>query len=317
MSYPMKLIPATVEAVWGGTRLMDGKWNKKGVGANIAESWELACHEKGESMIVNGEFSSRKLSGVLLDNPDFLGKKGKEFSFFPILVKLIDSKDNLSIQVHPNDEYAMRVEGEYGKTEMWYIVDAKKGGGVYCGFKEPISKEQLAKALAEGKITDYLNFIEIKKGDCLFIPAGTVHAICGGILLCEVQQNSSITYRLYDYDRVDGNGNKRQLHIDKAIEVTDTSKVVKANENSENIDENTLMLASCKYFTASEITCNEEYTFEVDEDSFVSLTVVDGSGAIMANGSCITLDLGDTVFLPAGLGKVDIYGNLKAISARV
>ncbi len=317
MSYPMKLIPATVEAGWGGTRLMDGKWNKKGVGANIAESWELACHEKGESMIVNGEFSSRKLSGVLLDNPDFLGKKGKEFSFFPILVKLIDSKDNLSIQVHPNDEYAMRVEGEYGKTEMWYIVDAKKGGGVYCGFKEPISKEQLAKALAEGKITDYLNFIEVKKGDCLFIPAGTVHAICGGILLCEVQQNSSITYRLYDYDRVDGNGNKRQLHIDKAIEVTDTSKVVKANENSEKIDENTLMLASCKYFTASEITCNEEYTFEVDEDSFVSLTVVDGSGAIMANGSCITLDLGDTVFLPAGLGKVDIYGNLKAISARV
>ena len=266
MSYPMKLIPATVEAVWGGTRLMDGKWNKKGVGANIAESWELACHEKGESMIVNGEFSSRKLSGVLLDNPDFLGKKGKEFSFFPILVKLIDSKDNLSIQVHPNDEYAMRVEGEYGKTEMWYIVDAKKGGGVYCGFKEPISKEQLAKALAEGKITDYLNFIEVKKGDCLFIPAGTVHAICGGILLCEVQQNSSITYRLYDYDRVDGNGNKRQLHIDKAIEVTDTSKVVKANENSEKIDENALMLASCKYFTASEITCNEEYTFEVGED---------------------------------------------------
>ncbi len=317
MSYPMKLIPATVEAVWGGTRLMDGKWNKKGVGANIAESWELACHEKGESVVVNGEFSSRKLSGVLQDNPDFLGKKGKEFSFFPILVKLIDSKDNLSIQVHPDDEYAMRVEGEYGKTEMWYIVDAKKGGGVYCGFKEPISKEQLAKALTEGNITDYLNFIEVKKGDCLFIPAGTVHAICGGILLCEVQQNSSITYRLYDYDRVDGDGNKRQLHIDKAIEVTDASKVVKANENSAKIDENTLSLASCKYFTASEITCNEEYTFEVDSDSFVSLTVVDGSGAIMANGSCITLDLGDTVFLPAGLGKVDIYGNLKAISARV
>ncbi len=317
MSYPMKLIPATVEAVWGGTRLMDGKWNKKGVGANIAESWELACHEKGESVVVNGEFSSRKLSGVLQDNPDFLGKKGKEFSFFPILVKLIDSKDNLSIQVHPDDEYAMRVEGEYGKTEMWYIVDAKKGGGVYCGFKEPISKEQLAKALTEGNITDYLNFIEVKKGDCLFIPAGTVHAICGGILLCEVQQNSSITYRLYDYDRVDGDGNKRQLHIDKAIEVTDASKVVKANENSAKIDENTLSLASCKYFTASEITCNEEYTFEVDSDSFVSLTVVDGSGAIMANGSCITLDLGDTVFLPSGLGKVDIYGNLKAISARV
>ncbi|MDE5654081.1 MAG: class I mannose-6-phosphate isomerase, partial [Clostridia bacterium] len=202
-------------------------------------------------------------------------------------------------------------------TEMWYIVDAKKGGGVYCGFKEPISKEQLAKALTEGNITDYLNFIEVEKGDCLFIPAGTVHAICGGILLCEVQQNSSITYRLYDYDRVDDNGNKRQLHIDKAIEVTDTSKVVKANENSVRADENTLTLASCKYFTASEITCEEEYSFEVDGDSFVSMTVVDGSGAIMAKGNCISLDLGDTVFLPAGLGKVDVYGNLKAISAKV
>ncbi|MDE6211595.1 MAG: class I mannose-6-phosphate isomerase [Clostridia bacterium] len=317
MSYPMKLVPATVEAVWGGTRLMNDKWNKRGVGANIAESWELACHEKGESIIVNGEFSSRRLSGVLEENPDFLGSRGKEFSFFPILVKLIDSKSNLSIQVHPDDEYALREEGEYGKTEMWYIVDAKKGSGVYCGFKEPISKEQLAQALADGKITDYLNFIEVQKGDCLFIPAGTVHAICGGILLCEVQQNSSVTYRLYDYDRVDDKGNKRQLHIDKALDVTDTSKVVKANENSVRVDGNTVTLASCKYFTASEITCEEEYTFEVDGGSFVSLTVVDGSGAIMADGNCISLDLGDTVFLPAGLGKVSIYGNLKAISARV
>lgn len=317
MSYPMKLVPTTVEAVWGGTRLMNDKWNKKGLGANIAESWELACHEKGESIVVNGEYSSRRLSGVFAENPDFLGTKGKEFSFFPILVKLIDSKSNLSIQVHPDDEYALREEGEYGKTEMWYIVDAKKGSGVYCGFKESITKDELRQALTDGSITNYLNFIEVQKGDCLFIPAGTVHAICGGILLCEVQQNSSITYRLYDYDRVDANGNKRQLHIDKALDVTETSKVVKANENSVRIDDNTLQLASCKYFTASEITCQEEYVFEVDETSFVSLTVVDGSGAIMADGNCITLDLGDTVFLPAGLGKVSIYGNLKAISAKV
>lgn len=317
MSYPMKLAPSTVEAVWGGTRLMSDKWNKKGLGANIAESWELACHEKGESIVLNGEFSSRKLSNVLEENPQYLGAKGREFSFFPILVKLIDSKSNLSIQVHPDDEYALREEGEFGKTEMWYIVEAKKGSGVYCGFKEPISKEQLSQALAEGKITDYLNFIEVQKGDCLFIPAGTVHAICGGILLCEVQQNSSITYRLYDYDRVDDKGNKRQLHIDKALDVTDTAKIVKANENSVRVDENNVTLASCKYFKASEISCEEEYVFDVDGDSFVSLTVVDGSGAIMANGNCISLDLGDTVFLPAGLGKVNLYGKLKAISAMV
>ena len=168
-----------------------------------------------------------------------------------------------------------------------------------------------------GIITDYLNLVDANEGDCLFIPSGTVHAICGGILLCEVQQNSSITYRLYDYDRVDDKGNKRQLHIDKALAVSDTAKVVKANENSVRVDDNTVMLASCKYFTASEITCEEEYAFDVDESSFVSLTVVDGSGAIMAGGNCISLDLGDTVFLPAGLGKVDLYGNLKAISAKV
>ena len=317
MSYPMKLVAATVEAVWGGKRLMNEKWNKHTNGSNIAESWELSCHEKGESIVVNGEFSSRRLSGVLEENPQFLGKKAREFSFFPILVKLIDSKDNLSIQVHPDDEYALKNEGEYGKTEMWYIVDAKKGSGVYCGFKEPVSKQKLEEALKDGTVTSLLNFIEVKKGDCLFIPAGTVHAICGGILLCEVQQNSSVTYRLYDYDRIDASGNKRELHIGKALEVIDSDKVVTPNENSKAIDGNVIQLASCKYFTACELTCNEEYVLNVDEDSFVSLTVVDGSGAIMADGNCISLDLGDTVFLPAGLGEVTLYGNLKAISAKV
>lgn len=317
MSYPMKLAPATFDAVWGGKRLMNGEWNKRGQGANVAESWELSCHEKGESVIINGEFSLRKLSAVVEENPNFLGSKARKFPFFPILVKLIDSNGNLSVQVHPDDGYALENEGQYGKTEMWYIVEAKNGGGVYCGFKEAISKPQLQQALTDGNITDYLNFIEVAKGDCLFIPSGTVHAICGGILLCEVQQNSSLTYRLYDYDRVDLQGSKRQLHIDRALDVVDTSKIVKVNENRHELDENTAQLAKCEYFTACEITCQEEYTFEVDGESFASLTVVEGGGAVMGGGSCISLDLGDTVFLPAGLGRVTLYGNLKAISARV
>lgn len=317
MSYPMKLIPTAVEAVWGGKRLMNEKWKKHTLGENIAESWELSCHEKGLSVIANGEYSSRKLEGVLQKNPQFLGTKAREFPFFPILVKLIDSKDNLSIQVHPDDEYALKNEGEYGKTEMWYIVEAKAGSGVYCGFKEPISKVQLERSLKEGTVTSLLNFIEVKKGDCLFIPSGTVHAICGGILLCEVQQNSSITYRLYDYDRTDASGNKRQLHIDKGVEVADTQKVVKPNEFSKKLSDSVTQLASCKYFTTYEIKCEEEYSFDVGSESFVSLTVVEGSGAIMADGNCISLDLGDTVFLPAGIGKTALYGNLKAISARV
>ena len=314
MSYPMKLSPATMQTVCGGKRLM-GKWNKHTDGDNIAESWELSCHEKGESVVINGEYGNCTLSQVVAQNPDFLGEKGKAFDFFPILIKLIDSKDNLSIQVHPSDEYALANEGEYGKTEMWYIVDCDEGSGVYCGFKEPIGKDALDKALNDGTIVDYLNFIQVKKGDCLFIPAGTVHAICGGLLICEVQQNSSITYRLYDYNRVDKDGNPRQLHIDKAIAVTDTSKVVKVNENSERVNDTVVRLANCKYFTVEELSVEEEYSFEVDGSSFVSLTVIDGQGAVMANGSCISLDLGDTVFIPAGVGKTDIYGNLKAIKA--
>lgn len=316
MSYPIKLLPATMQTVWGGTRLME-KWNKHTTGDNIAESWELSCHEKGESVVINGEFSNKKLSEVIAEHPEFLGEKGKAFEFFPILIKLIDSKSDLSIQVHPSDEYALSHEGEYGKTEMWYIVDCDKGSGVYCGFKKPIGKDELEKALNEGKITDYLNFVEVKKGDVLFIPSGTVHAICGGNLICEVQQNSSLTYRLYDYDRVDKNGNKRELHIQKALEVTDTTKVVKPNADDVMIDENTKQVAKCKYFTVYEISCREEYSFDVDESSFASITVVEGSGAVMANGSCITLDLGDTVFLPAGIGETKLYGDLKVIKANV
>ena len=316
MKYPVKLIPATMQTVWGGTKLMD-KWNKHTDGDNIAESWELSCHEKGESVAVNGEYANLKLSEIIKNNPDFLGENGKKFEFFPILIKLIDSKSDLSIQVHPSDEYALANEGEYGKTEMWYIVDCEKGSGGYCGFKNPIGKDELEKALREGRITEYLNFVEVKKGDVLFIPSGTVHAICGGNLICEVQQNSALTYRLYDYDRTDKDGNKRPLHIEKALEVTDTSRKTVPNADDVRIDANTRQVAKCKYFTVDEIICEEEYAFEVDDKSFASLTVVEGSGAVMANGNCITLDLGDTVFLPAGIGECKLYGNLKAIKASV
>ena len=316
MSYPMKLIPAVVQTVWGGTRLM-GKWNKRTDGVNIAESWELSCHEKGESKVINGEYANMTLSEVVRQNPDFVGERGKAFDFFPVLIKFIDSKDDLSIQVHPSDEYALANEGEFGKTEMWYVVECDKGSGVYCGFKEPIDKATLNKALREGKITDYLNFIEVNKGDCLFIPSGTVHAICGGLLICEVQQNSSLTYRLFDYNRTDKDGNSRELHIDKALEVTDTSKVVKVNENTVKVDDSINRLAECKYFTVEELSVKDEYAFDVDGESFVSLTVVEGKGAVMANGSCINLDLGDTVFIPAGVGKVDLYGDVKCIKVNV
>ena len=208
--YALKLTPALKDYIWGGNALK-GKWGKKTDKDVIAESWELSCHKDGESVISNGEYAGMTLSEFIAKNPPVSGFKAQAFKFFPILIKLIDAKTNLSIQVHPSDDYALVNEGQFGKSEMWYIVDAKEGSGVYCGFKEKYSIEEVANALKENRILDLLNFIEAKKGDCIYIPAGTVHAICGGLLICEIQQNSSLTYRLYDYDRVDAKGNKREF----------------------------------------------------------------------------------------------------------
>ena len=313
--YALKLIPATKDYIWGGENLKK-YWNKKSENDVIAESWELSCHKDGESIIANGEYKGKTLSEVLDKNPQMKGKNALKFQFFPILIKLIDAKTNLSIQVHPSDEYALKNEGQFGKSEMWYIVDAIPGGGVYCGFKEAYSIQEVEKALRENRILDVLNFIEVKKGDCIYIPAGTVHAICGGLLICEVQQNSSLTYRLYDYDRVDKNGNKRELHIDKSLKVIDSKRVCKVNEEVKVIDENKKLLASCKYFTTTQIKADGTLKVEVDENSFASITVVEGAGEVIVDGNKETLKLGDTCFIPAG-SSYTLNGKMTIIEARV
>ena len=297
--YALKLTPALKDYIWGGNALK-GKWGKKTDKDVIAESWELSCHKDGESVISNGEYAGMTLSEFIAKNPPVSGFKAQAFKFFPILIKLIDAKTNLSIQVHPSDDYALVNEGQFGKSEMWYIVDAKEGSGVYCGFKEKYSIEEVAKALKENRILDLLNFIEAKKGDCIYIPAGTVHAICGGLLICEIQQNSSLTYRLYDYDRVDAKGNKRELHIDKSLKVIDSSRVCKMNDGVKQLDQDTKLLASCKYFETKEIKIDGEKTIQGTMETFKSITVVDGEGIISVDGNRDPLNLGDTCFIPAG-----------------
>ena len=313
--YALKLIPATKDFIWGGDSLKT-KWNKKTDKDIIAESWELSCHKEGESVVANGEYKGMTLSQVLDKNPQMKGSNAALFQFFPILIKLIDAKTNLSIQVHPSDEYALKNEGQFGKSEMWYIVDAKEGSGVYCGFKEKYSIDEVAKALKENRILDVLNFIEVKKGDCIYIPSGTVHAICGGLLICEVQQNSSLTYRLYDYDRVDAKGNKRELHIDKSLKVIDASKVCKVNEEVKVVDDNIKVLASCKYFTTREIKVQDELEVKMDDKSFASITVVEGSGSVEVDSNVETLALGDTCFIPAGC-NYKLKGKMTIIEAKV
>ncbi|MCR4874585.1 MAG: class I mannose-6-phosphate isomerase [Clostridia bacterium] len=313
--YALKLIPATKDFIWGGDSLKT-KWNKKTDKDIIAESWELSCHKEGPSIIANGEYKGMSLSDLLDKMPDLKGKKALNFKFFPILIKLIDAKTNLSIQVHPSDEYALANEGQFGKTEMWYIVDVKEGGGVYCGFKEKYSIDEVAQAIKENRIMDILNFVEVKKGDCIYIPSGTVHAICGGLLICEVQQNSSLTYRLYDYDRVDAKGNKRELHIEKSLKVIDPQRVGIVNEEVKQLDANKKLLASCKYFTTTEIKVDGTLDVEVNGDSFASITVVDGCGEVIVDGNKETLALGDTCFIPANYNYT-LKGKMTIIEARV
>ncbi len=314
--YPIKLKPATKAYIWGGKALKE-EWNKQSDSDIIAESWELSCHKDGQSIVDNGEFKGKTLSEVVDANKDFLGNNGKKFQFFPVLIKLIDAASNLSIQVHPSDEYALKNEGQFGKTEMWYVVDAKQGAGVYCGFKKPYSMEEVEKALKENKILDVLNFIEVKKGDCIFIPSGTVHAICGGLLICEIQQNSSLTYRLYDYDRVDKNGNKRELHIDKSLKVIDSTKVCKVNEEVKVVSDSEKLLATCKYFTGREYEVNGEKQINMTDDSFASVTVVKGNGSIVFDGVEEKANLGDTFFIPAGNVSYTLKGNMTVVEARV
>ena len=313
--YALKLIPATKDFIWGGDSLKK-KWNKKSDKDIIAESWELSCHKEGPSIIANGEYKGMSLSDLLDKMPDLKGKKALNFKFFPILIKLIDAKTNLSIQVHPSDEYALANEGQFGKTEMWYIVDVKEGGGVYCGFKEKYSIDEVAQAIKENRIMDILNFVEVKKGDCIYIPSGTVHAICGGLLICEVQQNSSLTYRLYDYDRVDAKGNKRELHIEKSLKVIDPQRVGIVNEDVKQLDANKKLLASCKYFTTTEIKAEGELKVNVDDSSFASITVVEGHGSVVVDGKEESMALGDTCFIPAGYDYI-LKGKMKVIEARI
>ena len=211
-----KLEPVFKDYIWGGNRLKNDFYKKCDLDI-VAESWELCCHKNGTNKISGTDIS---LEEFLKENPVALGKNSNKFGTFPVLIKLIDAKDNLSIQVHPDDEYAKKVENSFGKTEMWYVVDCEPDAYLYYGFNREISKDEFRTRINENTLLEVLNKVSIKKGDVFFITAGTVHAICKGTLIAEIQQNSDITYRVYDYGRVGKDGKPRELHVDKAIEVS-------------------------------------------------------------------------------------------------
>lgn len=306
--YPLKLTPTIKDYIWGGTRLRD----QFGLQSNLdrlAEAWVLSCHKDGASTVQNGSLAGKTLAEAIAEwGPDCLGTKGKAFAFFPMLIKLIDAKSNLSIQVHPSDDYALEVEKEFGKTEMWYVVDADEGAYLYYGFKEAVSQEEFARRIADDTITQVLNKVEVKKGDCFFIEAGTIHAIGAGLLIAEIQQNSNTTYRVYDYGRVGADGKPRELHVEKAKAVTELCPPKYPVQNLQ-----AGRLAECPYFTVDKHDLQGELTLQVGSDSFSSLLCV--SGAAEVNG--VALQAGECVFLPAGLGEVKVSGKAELIESRV
>ena len=317
---PIKLKPAFKDYLWGGTRLRDD-FGKECDFEKIAESWELSCHKDGNSVVADGEFAGLTLAEYIeKQGKAVLGTNCEKFENFPILIKLIDAKDNLSVQVHPDNEYAMRVEGEYGKTEMWYIVDCDEGATLLYGFKHDISKDEFRERIANNTLLEVTNAVPVKKGDVFFIEAGTLHAIGKGILIAEIQQNSNTTYRIYDYGRVGADGKPRQLHVDKAVEVTNLcpAKPYPQSEPAVKKGWSEKLLSSCEYFTVHALDINSRAWLEADEKSFVHILITEGDCCYSsAETQAIKLVKGDSLFIPAGLGKFELTGECTAVMTHI
>lgn len=308
----LKLTAPCKDYLWGGTRLRE-EYGKKTDSDKIAESWELSCHKDGQSIISGGEFDGKTLSEYIeAKGRGVLGTNCGRFEYFPILIKLIDAKDNLSVQVHPSNEYALRVEGEYGKTEMWYIVDCNEGAELLYGFKHEIGREEFAERIKNNTLLEVTNNVPVHKGDVFFIESGTLHAIGKGILIAEIQQNSNTTYRIYDYGRVGADGKPRQLHVDKAVEVTDRipPKYPTAAQGKPLKIEGGVMtlLRSCEYFTVHKLELDGTARLDADSRSFNSLLVLDGEAEIAAGDEKIAAKKGESIFIAAGTGKYTISG---------
>ncbi|MCL2860824.1 MAG: class I mannose-6-phosphate isomerase [Firmicutes bacterium] len=300
----MKITPALKSYIWGGTKLKS-KFGKVSDEKTIAESWEFSVHPDGMSLTEEG----KPLADVLTS--ENLGENSKDGLEF--LIKLIDAEDNLSVQVHPNDEYAKKVNS-FGKREMWYIIDAEKNAGIYCGFKHDMTRDDLENDLKNGTILEKLNFFPVKQGDCFFIEAGTIHAIGKGVTLYEVQQSSNLTYRLYDFKRVGTDGQPRELHIEDALNVSTYSKYEKLDKKIKTNDGLT-RLGGCKSFTAYELEIDGEQFLKGSEKTFAVLTLIEGSATIELKNKKTSLILGGTFFVPANQ-DIFITGKCKIIISK-
>lgn len=304
----VKLKPTCKDYLWGGDRLIK-EYNKDFSGTRLAETWELSCHPDGPSFIASGPDAGMTLSAYIEKHERrILGANCQIFQEFPIIAKFIDARDDLSIQVHPNNMDAVEKEHQYGKSEMWYVLEADPGAYLYYGFTHPITKEEYRRRIEENTLEEVLNAVPVKKGDLFYIPAGTVHAICKGIVIAEIQQNSNVTYRVYDHGRVGPDGKPRQLHIDKAVEVSKLElPCTKYNFGGH--------LVRSAYFTVDRF--DAPCQISTDEESFTSLLVLDGAGAVSCGDDVLQCKKGDSLFITADSGMSYLSGNLQVLCTRI
>ena len=308
--YPLKVSYVAKSRIWGGENLVH-LFGKENGGENIGETWELTVRDDEMSCITNGELSGMTLGKYIEDDKSVLGSK-YDGGRFPLLIKFIDAQDKLSVQVHPDDDYAAKYEKDPGKTEMWYIVDAKEGARIVYGLADGISSEDFSKAVEEGRIDSVMGYTSVKKGETYFIPSRLLHAIGEGIIIAEIQQNSDLTYRVYDYDRRDDKGNLRELHVEKSLDVVkpfseEEINAIRFEAKDELDDENTL--AHCRYFRVKKLNVAGEITLNSEKDSFSSILCIEGNAVIEFDGDKYPLSSGDSYFIPAGLGEYKITGN--------
>lgn len=309
--YPLLFEPNLHEVVWGGNQLRSYKGLEPS-GDPIGESWEVSAVPTSTSIVSNGVFAGNDLISVINDNPDaILGKKVNEKyqGKLPLLVKFIDAKHDLSIQVHPNDEMAMREHGKMGKSEMWYVIKADKDAHLYAGFKQEITPEEYQQRIADGTITEVLADHKVKAGDVFYLPAGRVHAICGGILLAEVQQSSDVTYRIFDYNRPGMDGKPRELHTELAAKALDYHVIDNYRTDYTETSNKAVQIIDSPYFSVRVMEVSKVFHRDLRKyDSFIITMCIEGDCKIRvrSTGVEILLKQGNSTLIPAAIADYDI-----------
>ena len=309
---PFSLVPVFKDYLWGGTKLKT-RFNKRTEVSPLAESWELAAHPDGDCLIANGPFAGVALSEFLRNFPESLGRGRIAGGKLPVLIKLIDAREPLSVQVHPDDEYAKRTEGSAGKTEMWYVLDREPGAFLYCGFERDVSREELTRRIEDGTVTEVLHKAPVEPGDVFFMEAGTVHAIGAGIVIAEIQQNSNTTYRVFDYGRRGPDGKERPLHVAKALDVATRGPVcAEPPGRGAPLSLPCAMLrrlVRCAFFSVELLQLSGVCEYPTDGTSFVSILCVSGAGMLTEQGVRLDIVKGGSVFVPARKGSLVLEGN--------